>query len=138
MKKYCSTCGAPTEYSFKQPLFCSNCGKSFNQTAAAITQTPIKQIIKKQNLEIEDQDDIDLDLDFEEVDRVPEISSLDIDLQIPQNKPVKLGSILGTSTDVEPIQLSNVDNPSVKMSKKKILEEFAKEAGSIRKSKKGK
>lgn len=136
MKKYCTSCGSPTDYSLKPPLFCSSCGKSFDINNISASKVQSKQIITKQNLE-EDQYE-DEDSDSEEVNYVPDISDLDVDLQIPQNKPVKLGSILGTSKDVESIQLSNVDNPNVKMSKKKILEEFAKEAGSIRKSKKGK
>jgi hypothetical protein len=136
MKKYCTSCGSPTEYLLKQPLFCSNCGNSFNLNNTSISKIQPKKIINKENLEIESEHEEDMD--SEEVNYVPNISNLDIDLHIPQNKPVKLGSILGTSENVEPIQLSNVDNPNVKMSKKKILEEFAKEAGSIRKSKKGK
>jgi uncharacterized Zn finger protein (UPF0148 family) len=136
MKKYCTTCGSPTDYSLKLPLFCSNCGKSFDTNNISASKAQTKQIITKQNLE-EDRYE-DEDSDSEEVNYVPDILDLDIDLQVPQNKPVKLGSILGTSKDVESIQLSNVDNPNIKMSKKKILEEFAKEAGSIRKNKKGK
>jgi len=136
MKKYCTTCGSPTDYSLKLPLFCSSCGKSFDTNNTSASKAQSKQIIAKQNLE-EDQYE-DEDSDSEEINYVPDISDLDVDLQVPQNKPVKLGSILGTSKDVESIQLSNVDNPNIKMSKKKILEEFAKEAGSIRKNKKGK
>jgi len=134
MKKYCTSCGSPTDYSLKSPLFCSSCGKSFDINNISVSKVQSRQIITKQNLE-EDQDE---DFDSEEVNYVPNISDLDVDLQIPNNKPVKLGAILGTSKDVEQIQLSKVDNPHVKMSRKKVLEEFAKEAGSIRKNKKSK
>ena len=31
MKRYCTSCGSPTEYSVKKPIFCSNCGNSFDK-----------------------------------------------------------------------------------------------------------
>jgi hypothetical protein len=138
MKKYCTDCGSPTEYSIKPPLFCSNCGKSYNNTSVP-NKVEVKKIESKvKNLNVEADYDYDDDSEGEDLNHVPNISNLQMDLDIPKNKSVKLGSLLGTSNhDQEDIKFNN-PVPNKKLSKKKILEDFAKEAGSIRKSKKGK
>lgn len=136
MKKYCTDCGFPTEYSIKPPLFCSNCGKSYNNISVP-NKVEVKKIESKvKNLNVEA--DYDDDSEGEDLNYVPNISNLQMDLDIPKNKSVKLGSLLGTSNhDEEDIKFNN-PIPNKKLSKKKILEDFAKEAGSIKKSKKGK
>jgi hypothetical protein len=138
MKKYCTDCGSPTEYSIKPPLFCSNCGKSYNNISVP-NKVEVKKIESKvKNLNVEADYDYDDDSEGEDLNHVPNISNLQMDLDIPKNKSVKLGSLLGTSNhDQEDIKFNN-PVPNKKLSKKKILEDFAKEAGSIRKSKKGK
>jgi len=138
MKKYCTDCGSPTEYSIKPPLFCSNCGKSYNNISVT-NKVEVKKIESKvKNLNVEADYDYDDDSEGEDLNHVPNISNLQMDLDIPKNKSVKLGSLLGTSNhDQEDIKFNN-PVPNKKLSKKKILEDFAKEAGSIRKSKKGK
>jgi len=138
MKKYCTDCGSPTEYSIKPPLFCSNCGKSYNNISVT-NKVEVKKIESKvKNLNVEADYDYDDDSEGEDLNHVPNISNLQMDLDIPKNKSVKLGSLLGTSNhDQEDIKFNN-PAPNKKLSKKKILEDFAKEAGSIRKSKKGK
>ena len=138
MKKYCTDCGSPTEYSIKPPLFCSNCGKSYNNISVP-SKLEVKKIESKvKNLNIEADYDYDDDSEGEDLNHVPNISNLQMDLDIPKNKSVKLGSLLGTSNhDQEDIKFNN-PAPNKKLSKKKILEDFAKEAGSIKKSKKGK
>lgn len=138
MKRYCIDCGSPTEYSIKKPLFCSNCGKSFDKSQK-ITQNipPQKQtvaqkkyIVPKINDDLYEDDDIDCE-------NIPNLSKLEIDedfiSESSSKKGVKLGSILGTSA---PVDSKNKKNKSKKSSKKEILENFAKEAGSLRKNKK--
>ena len=43
MKRYCISCGSPTEYSAKKPLFCSSCGKSFDK----IEQAEVRPVVQK-------------------------------------------------------------------------------------------
>ena len=138
MKKYCISCGGPTEYSIKPPLFCSNCGKSYNNISVS-SKVEVKKIESKvKNLNIEADYDHDDASEGEDLNYVPNISNLQIDLDIPKNKSVKLGSLLGTSDHNEEDVKFNNRAPSKKLSKKKILEDFAKEAGSIKRSRKGK
>ena len=142
MKRYCLDCGAPTEYSLKKPIFCTNCGNSFeknSQTSQVVVkniQTPKPTIAKKVNtLEPELEDDIDYHDDHQDVKEVPNISNLQI--EAPLDKPargVKLKDLMGTSTNENPKKERRKEKAK-KVSKKQTLEDFAKEAGSLRKNK---
>lgn len=136
MKIYCIECGAPTEYSLKKPLFCSNCGSPFQKNLQPIVkkegyQKPaIAKKSYKPELDIEDDSDFD---DNESVS-MPEISEIQIETQAEgSSKGVKLRDLMGTSEN----QKSNkIKIKSKKPSKKQTLEDFAREAGSLRKNKK--
>jgi hypothetical protein len=143
MKRYCPDCGSPTEYSIKKPIFCSSCGNSFEKNIAIPVQKnkPINQqaqvqkpiIAKKINIP---NPDLDLDdSDYEEdIQVVPEISDIQIESYNEQNnKGVKLKDLMGTETN--PIKKQKNKLKIKKASKKQILEDFAKEAGSLRKKK---
>ena len=143
MKRYCLDCGAPTEYSLKKPTFCANCGNSFEKNSQASqvviknTQPQKPTIVKKiNNLELEPEfkDNINYDdNDDHDVKEVPNISSLQI--EAPLDKPsrgVKLKDLMGTSTNENS---KKERKKGKKVSKKQILEDFAKEAGSLRKNK---
>lgn len=142
MKRYCLDCGAPTEYSLKKPIFCTNCGNSFEKNTQA-SQIIVKNIepqkptiVKKINkLEAELEDDIDYNDDDQDVKEVPNISNLQI--EAPLEKPargVKLKDLMGTSTN-ENSKKERRKEKAKKVSKKQALEDFAKEAGSLRKNK---
>ena len=136
MKIYCIECGAPTEYSLKKPLFCSNCGSPFQKNLQPIVkkegyQKPaIAKKSYKPELDIED----DLDFDDNESASMPEISEIQVETQAEgPSKGVKLRDLMGTSEN----QKSNkIKIKSKKLSKKQTLEDFAREAGSLRKNKK--
>jgi hypothetical protein len=145
MKRYCITCGSPTEYSTKKPLFCSSCGKSFDkmeqvEVKPVVQKTLIqkKTIATKKYIEDENSDvdyDIDNDPDSDEDVVVPDISKLEVEND-PQesfkNKGEKISSLIGTSSSKSK---RNKVVKNSKTSKKQILEDFAKEAGTSRKSK---
>lgn len=143
MKRYCASCGSPTEYTIKKPLFCSSCAKPFDK----IEEKPVKPVIeniqvkkstiaKKIHIEEPELDyDIDYNDDDQDVKEVPNISKLQI--EAPLDKPVrgvKLKDLMGTSTN-ENSKKERRKEKAKKTSKKQILEDFAKEAGSLRKSK---
>ena len=139
MKMYCIECGAPTEYSLKKPLFCSNCGSPFQknvQNSQPIVKREEYQkpaIAKKSykpELDIEDDSDFD---DNENVS-VPEISEIQVETQAEgPSRGVKLRDLMGTS---ENQKTNKIKTKSKKPSKKQTLEDFAREAGSLRKNKK--
>ena len=141
MKRYCLDCGAPTEYSLKKPVFCSNCGNSFEKNTQ-VSQPVVqkvqlqKPIIAKKTytppVDIEEDYDIDDD-DNETITSVPNISKIQVETGHENiNRGVKLKDLMGTG---ENIKRNKVKMKGKKNSKKQILEDFAKEAGSLRKSK---
>ena len=140
MKRYCIDCGAPTEYSLKKPIFCTNCGKPFEkntQVSQPIVQKLQPQkptIAKKINAqELELDNDIDIDYDDQDIKEVPNISSLQIETSSEDPvRGVKLKDLMGTSTNTKK---ERKKEKSKKVSKKQTLEDFAREAGSLRKNK---
>jgi hypothetical protein len=129
LKTYCSECGAPTEYSLNKPKFCSSCGNSFDKKTAVPVLKPKRTISKIQEPidEIEDMDDID---GGEDVDHVPDIQKIDYELSLPPKNKETIGNLAGTSTDSSEENWPKIKVP--KLSKKEFLDNFAKEAGSLR------
>lgn len=140
MKRYCLDCGAPTEYSLKKPVFCTNCGNPFeknNQVSQPVVQKIQLQkptIAKKTYVpEVDIEDDQDFDDNEENITSVPQISKIQVETasEIP-TRGVKLKDLMGTG---ENTKRNKIKTKGKKTSKKQILEDFAKEAGSLRKSK---
>jgi hypothetical protein len=141
MKRYCLDCGSPTEYSLKKPVFCANCGNPFeknNQVSQPVVQKVQFQkptIAKKTYLpEVNIEDDQDFDHDEEDVANTPIISKIQVETAIEtSNRGVKLKDLMGTG---ENVKRNKIKTKGKKTSKKQILEDFAKEAGSLRKNRK--
>jgi len=141
MKRYCLDCGAPTEYSLKKPVFCSNCGNSFekniqvSQPVVQKVQLQKPTIAKKTYIpEVDIDDDQDFDDNEENITSVPQISKIQVETATERpNRGVKLKDLMGTG---ENTKRNKIKTRGKKISKKQILEDFAKEAGSLRKSKK--
>ena len=132
MKRYCTSCGGPTEYSIKKPIFCSNCGKSFEPTTKqAVEKVQIKNPIIANKIDIQDFDEVD-DVNNDDIRTVPVISNIEIEADNEKpNRGIKLKDLMGTDTNHT--KTERVKSKSKKISKKQILEDFQKEAGSIRK-----
>lgn len=149
LKLYCTECGSPTSYSASKPKFCSSCGTSFDKLVVnkVLLQKPTadkpvapKKIAPRLQKATNTQDE-DTDPDFDDpeddindVNSVPPIRRLDV--EIDQGYPsakTKIGDIVGSSRSGakrEKIQ----GKPITKADRKKFLEDFQKEAGSIRSS----
>jgi len=135
MKRYCTSCGSPTEYSVKKPIFCSNCGNSFDKVQ--INKITPKPIAEKRTINRVAANNLDYEIDNEIDDvNVPNISQIQIDVESdnsPKTKGIKLGELLGTSSPREKKPREKIKGK--KSSKKQVLEDFAKEAGTIKRSK---
>jgi len=143
MKRYCASCGSPTEYTIKKPLFCSSCAKPFDK----IEEKPEKPVVQKVLMQkktiankkyIEEDLDVDIDGDFDTEEHdvaMPNISKLEVETEdeSQKSKGVKIGSLVGTSSSPSK---RNKQAKNSKISKKQALEDFAKEAGTLRKSRK--
>ena len=116
MRIYCQKCGNGTEYSFDKPKFCSGCGSSFStvsSVAAKITK-PSPRITQ-----VDEEEEIS-------VERVPNISKLDFDIDIKSNKGAKLNNLMGTHNG----QSAEETNFKAQgFDKKEALESFKREAG---------
>lgn len=141
MKRYCLDCGAPTEYSLKKPVFCSNCGNPFEKNAQVSQPVVQKVQLQKPTIakktyipEVDIEDDQEPYDDNEETTNiVPQISKIQIETATENsNRGVKLKDLMGTG---ENVKRNKIKTKGKKTSKKQVLEDFAKEAGSLRKSK---
>ena len=84
MKRYCTSCGSPTEYSVKKPIFCSNCGISFDKTQ--VNRVLSKPIIEKRTINPVVANNLDYEIDNQldnETDNIniPNISQIQIDIE---------------------------------------------------------
>ena len=139
MKRYCTSCGSPTEYSVKKPIFCSNCGVFFDKTQ--VNRVIPKPIIQKRTINPVVANNLDYEIDNELDNKtddvnIPNISEIQIDVESDNNsksKGIKLGQLLGTDAQTEKKPRERIK--AKKSSKKQTLEDFAKEAGTIKKSK---
>ena len=116
MKTYCPECGTKMEYIAKKPKFCSNCGYAF---AGASKPKPRYQ----ESIETEE----------EVVSDLPQISSLDVEIEVDKVQGVQFGSIIGTAAPPKEGDFPPAD-PAAKVDSEKFLADFLKEAGTSRKT----
>jgi len=146
MKRYCTSCGGSTDFSLKKPQFCCNCGKSFDnnqitQDKPVIANEKINlprptlnqklrnfKNIKNDNYESHGDDD-----DYDNgVNHVPNIDHLEVETFAEKSRGETIGDLIKSPSKLN--KRNNVKMKSQKISNKKILEDFKKEAGSIKRS----
>lgn len=145
MKRYCTSCGSATDYSLKKPQFCCNCGKSFdnNQTAQdkpIIANNKINRARPNLNQKLRNTEDNNENYDNEDdndnydngINHVPDIKGLEIETFAEKIRGEKIGDLMKSPS--KPNKRSSSKIKAQKVSNKKILEDFKKEAGSIRRS----
>lgn len=153
LKLYCTECGSPTSYSASKPKFCSSCGTPFDKlvvnkvllqkpTADKPVDRPVApKKISPRLQKITNSEDEDTDPDFDdpeddinEINSVPPIRRLDVEIDEGyQNKKEKtrIGDIIGSSKGGAKREKIK-GKPVTKADRKKFLEDFKREAGSIR------
>lgn len=116
MRIYCQKCGNGTEYSFDKPKFCSGCGSNF-----AIASSFVPKVSKPAPRITQEEEEEEIS-----VERVPNISKLDFDIDIRSNKGSKLNNLMGTHNG----QSSEETNFKAQgFDRKEALEAFKREAG---------
>lgn len=121
MKTYCYDCGAKLEFSPKdKPKFCAKCGVSLSGVKE-------KKLEAAASTEGEEEDAVS----------IPSISGLDFDFvrDAETNKKMTLGSIMGT---LDPDQMQGRAPLGAGITQEQAMEQFKKEAGSIRQGSKKK
>lgn len=97
MKIYCQNCGKPTEYSaMNKPNFCFNCGGAFSEGGASNATQLVKQEAPTRVSDgLEDED---------EVTSIPNISKLEVEIDVEKAASATMQSLIGTAQEgvVEP------------------------------------
>ena len=146
LKLYCTECGSLISYSASKPKFCSSCGTSFDKLVVnkVLLQKPTAdkpvapnkispRLQKATNTQDEDTDP-DFDDQEDDVTKMPSIRRLDVEIDqghaTTQSK-TKIGDIIGSAKS--PQKREKIKGKTVtKADRKKFLEDFQREAGSIR------
>ena len=121
MKVYCQHCGAKIEFSVRsKPKFCHSCGTSLSLGSDQVAHN--KKSSNTKNTETDDYDD--------EVQEVPSISELDVEIEVHEIGSQSIETLMGTSKGSAAEPKSN----KTPWSKEEFREQFQKEAGSLRPS----
>lgn len=122
--KYCYECGNPINIGFK---FCGECGVPV--TAEAKAKLANKPKVKPRVEPIMDDEDAGVDDDDSpSMDSFTPPDKLDVEIESFSRKSTKIGEIVGTRK-----QEIYRDKPSGKTTRKQFLQEWQKEAGTLRK-----
>lgn len=118
MKKYCSTCGSPTEYNSQIPKFCASCGQSFDGVTKTATKSPsrARARVEEVNEDIEEETPLE----------IPEKIDVDVESYTP-SRGVKFEEVFASGGG------GDFSRPIPKIDKKQVLESFRREAGTTRK-----
>ena len=151
LKIYCQDCGSPTLYTSLKPKFCSSCGKSFDKT---IVVNPVQMqkptFTKPQNIQKQVKSNIDDDYDYDDnedtdnINYVPNINKIDIEISEVRPTKIKMGDIISnlpeetfSSTENTKPSKTKKSKPAPKKNKQKnseFLNQFKAEAGTLRPS----
>jgi predicted nucleic acid-binding Zn-ribbon protein len=144
MKYFCSKCGKTTQYSFELPKFCAFCGQSFLNKSSSIeaeenrtkflNELKLKKNINSRNIE----DDILYNAEYNPTDQDSNEYKINnfknikpsFKLNIYKNQGESFGSLIDNPH--KPMDIDENINHNVAKTKQEILEEFKKEAGSLR------
>jgi DNA-directed RNA polymerase subunit M/transcription elongation factor TFIIS len=119
MKSFCPSCGSLIQYAGPKPKFCSSCGNSLSSFSKA-SESP-KVVEENQNS------------DEEEVQSIPDMEGLAFEVERFERKET-VGGIMEAYKDIKPPENTQENKAPAppKISKEQFLENWKKEAGSIR------
>lgn len=89
---FCIECGNKIEYAYSKPKFCSSCGSKC--AGGHIEKESQKKLVKKESL-AEDETDIDF---------IPDIDKLSVDIESKGNNVFTLGSLAGEKESTKTVR----------------------------------
>lgn len=127
MKSFCPHCGSLMMYAGAKPKFCSSCGNELGSFSVSYKK-------KGQPTREEDEDGNPNVPTPEETNFIPNINSLQVDIQASSPQKHTLGQVLETYSNVKPNESSQDDfsHPQNNVSSEQFLDNFKKEAGTLR------
>jgi len=130
LKKYCTTCGGPTQYLSEPPVFCSSCGEAFESKSGKKKPRAKKTVPKKINAKAKNQED-DKSRRVDDGAFSTKIESLDFNVQSFTEPPMTIASLAALGEQEKPPKESP-KNPPKEVDREQFLEDFQREAGSLR------
>ena len=136
MKSYCYECGTKLEYPVGQkPKFCHNCGASLLGGTATAKKQPEQDIVEAAEEA--------LDPPANDVTSVPNINGLQFTIDHAKPNTFKLGQVIeqavseieASQGSIEPMNIPPQKHGGKKSSRKKFLENWEKEGGTLRSKK---
>jgi len=129
MNIYCQSCGQLHKYTSAKPNFCTNCGSGLS-VGAANSSLP-KHLMQSKSLDSEEED-----VPETKQELATNLEKLTFDYQ-DFSRTNKLGNIAGTYLSEDGKRAKSDPLPKIKkITKKAFLEEFKREAGSLRSKRK--
>ncbi len=145
---YCQSCFKKTAQASDVIKFCSHCGKPFGETTTAVSNVikpsfPVnqptssssisayKKLLEKRGIKEDDDEDVDDDIisDSDEINKLPDIKQLSLEVDIVRDTGVPIRSLAsGAKRKPKP----ETSNKSIKINKKKFLQEYQRQAASLR------
>ena len=125
MTVYCRQCGSSMNFAGQRPNFCNSCGSNITTGK----KTPKKTPPPKEEERIEE--------DFEDENlSVPDISKLEFSLEGSLKvSGTRIGDMSSVSSEAQTMEYTPSSVKAPRVNKKKFLEAFKTEAGSLRKGK---
>ena len=123
---YCPDCGTKMSYGSKKPNFCMGCGYSFDKSVgASVKPNSSEGVSPEGGSTVTSTDDNQLSGEYNSME------GLEVDYIGPAYTGTKIGELAGTLPgDYQP--LGKQKKKGRRPSKKKIFEDFQKEAGAIK------
>ena len=137
MKTYCSKCGHPNAYTTKKPKFCNECGESLGIFASGNIPATLPE--KEPEVIKEEKSSNEI------IEKVPNLSELDVEIETGKVTGVRLGEIVDAAAagplDEGPIgRHPKTKGKGKRLTKKartefnkQTLDNWKKESGAIRK-----
>ena len=130
-KTYCPECGAKMEYTGKMPNFCMACGFALNSAAQSRNVGPAG-VTGEVGHELEPNDEEQHDEERENYN-YGGIEGLDVELYgADDNQGQKISDLVGTLPEDHKPTLINQSKRGRKKGKKRVQDDFKREAGSLR------
>ncbi len=124
MKIYCYQCGAANQYTTEKPNFCMKCGNALTATKASLNSEKVTEPLAAET---------EPETDTEEINSVPSIDELQVDINASAGLKMNFGDVMGTKNGSANANDEGFVAPDQQAkSKEQFLEDFKKEAGETR------
>lgn len=122
LKMYCKKCGAGSEYTLEKPHFCQKCGNGFNSLSSTLINDDKPTQLLKTEPPLEQENE-------EESFNFNNLNKLSVDIEIRKASPTTIEDFLAEPYSGQREEEYFYIEP---MGKEEFLEEFKREAGSLR------